>query len=317
MKRKKRELTSGFADRLRAYVDFRRGLGRAFRLEESILRSFDRYAAEKVHSGSLSRELVIGFVFSTPGLSSVQYAKRYRLLVGFSEYLRIFEPDSAVLDPKAVRAKAERHPAHIYAAEEIAGLLHEAKQLRPADSLRPLTYYTLFGLLASSGLRVGETIKLDRTDVDLKEGVLSIRESKFRKSRLVPVHSTTLEALRQYAEARNRLFPKPDAPAFFLSERRKRLNYTTVVATFLTLARRAGIRAEQGRGPRLHDLRHSFAVKRVLAWYDAGEDVQARLPELATYMGHAHFEDTTYYLTAGAELMDKASRRFDRFGGSE
>jgi len=317
MKTKKSGMTSLFADRLENYLKFMHGLGRVYRVEESILRAFDRYVVEKCHLGLLTQTLVIGFVYSRPDLSSVQYCKRYRILIRFSDYLRAFEPDTMPLDSKAVVAKPERHLAHIYTVDEISRLLQEAKQLKPISSLRPLTYFTFLGLLVSTGLRVGEALKLDRTDVDLNDGILQIRESKFRKSRFVPVHFTTKEVLGGYADARNQIFPGAVSHSFFLNGRGKRLKYSTVLATFLNIVRKTGIRGEQGRGPRLHDLRHSFAVKRVLAWYDAGEDVQLRLPELATYMGHAHFENTVYYLTAGSELMNKASLRFNKYEGDK
>lgn len=312
MKKNRRPLSSVFADDIRRYIERQIGLGRNFRVETCILRAFDAYLDDTRYTGQLTQEVAVNFVYSKPNLTSVQYGRRYCIIRLFSEYLSILYPDTPRLIPQAVKGKAEQHPAHIYTDEEIAALLKEAKNLRPVGSLRPLTYFTLLGLLISTGIRISEAIRLDIDDVDLVTGVLHIRNTKFRKSRLVPVHESTLTALKDYRSACKAIFSKIDSPAFFLNQRKKRLVYGTVHATFISCARLAGIRDTTGLGPRLHDLRHTFAVKRVLEWYRAGEDVQARLPELATYMGHVHFESTTYYLTAGAEIMSVAARRFEQ-----
>lgn len=317
MRKRKHEFSSVFAEHIERYLRFMRGLERAFRVEDAILRAFDAFVCEREYDGDLTQEIAIDFAYSKPGLTSVQYAKRYRILRNFSEYLSVYNPGAPLFDPKAVRGRVERHPAHIYTDEEIALLLSQAKALGPANSPRPIVYHTLLGLLLSTGMRIGEAIKLNVHDVDLKEGLINVRETKFRKNRIVPVHDTTLRQLREYMEARNRFLLGAEQNAFFVNGRRKRLCYSTVVATFIHLARASNIRSESGQGPRLHDLRHTFAVRRVLSWYDANDDIQAQLPALSTYMGHAHFEDTTYYLTAGAELMARASGRFENYWRDE
>ena len=312
MKKNRRPLSSIFANDIQRYIEHQIGLGRNFRVEICILRAFDAYLDDNNYNGQLTQEIVVNFVYSKPKLMSVQYGRRYTIIRFFSEYRSTLYPDTPKLIPQAVQGKAEQYPAHIYTDDEIAALLNEAKSLRPAGSLRPLTFYTLFGLLISTGIRIGEAIRLDVDDVDLETGVIRILNTKFRKSRLVPVHESTLTVLKDYRSASKVMFPKIDSPSFFLNQRKKRLVYSTVVATFISCARQTGIRAVTGQGPRLHDLRHTFAVNRVLEWYHSDEDVQAKLSELATYMGHAHFEDTTYYLTAGAEIMSIAAKRFER-----
>lgn len=303
-------LTSVFADDIQRYFEREHARGLNFRVERSILRAFDRYVSEVRHVGPLTQDLAVNFAYSRANLTSVQHGRRYGILRRFAEFLAIFDSDAPVLHPQAVKGKSERHPAHIYTTGEIALLLQVARSLGPAGSLRPLTYCTLIGLLVSTGLRISEAINLDTDDVDLNTAVLRVRNTKFRKSRLVPVHSSTCAVLQEYQEKRNSLVPILNSPAFFISQRRSRLTYGSVVATFIACARQAGIRNEVGRGPRIHDLRHTFAVKRVLAWYRDGDDVQSKLSLLADYMGHAHFEDTTYYLTAGSEIMAEASKRF-------
>jgi integrase len=191
-------------------------------------------------------------------------------------------------------------------------LLEEASKLTPPGSLRPETYVTLLCLLYCSGLRISEALGLTLADVDLDDGVLFVRESKFHRSRALPLHPTAIESLRQYRRARDARGHRVDLEApFFVNEWKRPLKYPVVCAVFLEIARRAGVRPPAGqRGARIHDLRHSFATARLLAWYRDGRDVQARLPLLATYMGHVSIVSTQIYLEATAELLDHAARRF-------
>jgi integrase len=175
----------------------------------------------------------------------------------------------------------------------------------------------MIGLAASTGLRISEVIRLDREDVDLKTGILNIRRSKFNKTRLVPLHRTTLEVVGNSAAARDAAFPSCKAVAFFINSRQKRFARNTLQQLFAGVACRAGLRGPKGRGPSFHDLRHHFATERLVSWYKAGIDVQGMLPALATYMGHAHYTDTAYYLTATAELLALASERYQRWLASK
>jgi len=306
--------TSVFATSLGEYVALMVNIGRAFRVEGTILRAFDRFVSERGHTGPLTQALVLDFVYSVPDLMQTQYAKRHQIIRRFAQYLQHFEPATEIPGLFQRTATPQRYQAHVYTAEELTCLLDAARQLPPAHSLRSLTYYTILGLIASTGMRDGEVLALDTDAVDLTEGVLHIRCTKFRKSRLVPVHATTLEVLREYDQVRRTAFPQPATPAFFVNTRGQRLAYSTLASVFLQLVRALGIRNAQGKGPRIHDMRHTFAIRRVQAWYDDGEDVQQQCPVLATYLGHAHFEDTTYYLMAGAELMAKGAERFTREG---
>jgi len=301
---------SRFAEKINEYIAFMQGLGRSFRVEGCCLRSFDAFCLRKGYDGPLTQAVALEYVYATTGVRTIQYAKRYRWLRDFATYLAAFEPETEVIDPHAIAVKPERCLAHIYTEEELRRLLHAVCDLRGMDSFRVATYQTVLGLLASTGLRVREALWLDLEDVDLRAGTLHIRTSKFRKSRIVAVHPTTCEALRRHRAMRDAHCPDPGQHAFFLNRKRRRLGYTTIQALFLKVARTIGIRDTEGRGPRLHDLRHTFAVRRVLAWYDAGEDVQAKLPLLATHMGHAHFDDTVYYLTSASELLARGAERF-------
>jgi len=161
-------------------------------------------------------------------------------------------------------------------------------------------------------MRVNEVVSLDRRDVDLDLGILHIRRTKFRNSRYVPVHATTVTALKQYAEIRDRLFPAPSTPAFFVSERGRRISVNTADYNFAKVSQQVGLRMPakyHGRGPRLHDLRHRFATRTLIQWYRAGLDVERELPKLATYLGHVHVNDTYWYLEAVPELLQLATDR--------
>jgi integrase len=180
--------------------------------------------------------------------------------------------------------------------------------------LRAHTCAALFGLLAATGLRLGEALALDRNDVDLQAGILAVRRGKFGKSRFVPIHDSTRHALRRYAQQRDLLLPRPTSPAFLLSERGTRLTHCSAQYNFAVVSRIIGLRPptqrnRHGRGPRLHDLRHRLAARTLLRWYREGRDVERELPKLATYLGHAHVADTYWYIEAVPELLRLATER--------
>jgi integrase len=229
---------------------------------------------------------------------------------GFARYLSGIDARTQVPPPGLMPRRAPWRRPFIYSAADIGALLAAARQ-RIVSPLRAATYQTLIGLLAASGLRIGEAIKLDRSDIDWAQGVLLIRESKFGKSRLVPLHPSSMRALGNYARLRDQLQPRPAGPAFFVSLNRTRLLYPVVQLTFRQLIDNAGIGAGAVSPPRLHDLRHSFAVRTLLGWYRAGEDVQAKIPSLSTYLGHREPASTYWYLSAAPELLALAAARRD------
>ncbi len=188
-----------------------------------------------------------------------------------------------------------------------------AKTLPPRNGLRGWTYYCLFGLLAVTGLRIGEALALKRQDVDLQQGLLTIREAKFAKSRLIPLQPSTQHALLQYAQRRDAYPGHGSAAHFLVSERGRPLSASTVRQTFCEISRQIGLRGPEDRnGPRLHHFRHRFAVEVLLRWYRSGEDVEQRLPVLSTFLGHARVRDTYWYLSACPELMGQAARRLEQ-----
>ncbi len=203
---------------------------------------------------------------------------------------------------------------HIYTEPEIVALLQATYDLLPTDGLRPMTYRTLFGLLAATGLRISEALHLQAQDVDLVHGILTVRQTKFRKSRLVPLHSTTVVALKRYIEAQRRQLVGQKTDAFFVSDRGKPLPKRTVHGTFQKLRTRLGWIARGGQAaPRIHDLRHTFICRSLLDCYHRNQLPDHIVDTLSTYVGHAKATDTYWYVSATPELMAVAAQRFACF----
>ncbi len=307
---------SEWADRFSAYVALKRALGFQFERQVEHLHAFDEYLLRNPCREPLTPELVIAFVTEDPQRSQDARARCYRAVRGFCEYLAAFDPQVLCLDPKAVPGPRSRPVHRILTDDQLERILREARQISPWHPIRGVTLHAIIGLAASTGLRISETVRLDRADVDLDTGVLLIRQTKFKKDRYVPTHSTTLEVLRNYAAVRDATYllyqEKHRDPAFFITMRQRRFSRNTLQQSFARAARRAGLREPTGYGTSFHFLRHRFAVKRLVAWYQADLDVQAMLPALATYMGHVNYSSTAYYLTATAELLGLAASRFER-----
>jgi integrase len=212
-----------------------------------------------------------------------------------------------------VKYRYPRRTPHIYTDNEILRLIKAAKRTRAPKGLWGWTFSTLFGLLAVTGMRVAESVNLNREDVDLKEGILTIHETKFRKSRLVPLHSSTVKTLQRYARLRDRLFPELKSGSFFVTEWGRRLRAKAVGKKFLAVSRKINLRGPKGTpGPHLHDLRHAFAVNTMLGWYRSGVDVEAHMPELSTYLGHLSTAETYWYVSAVPELLYLAAQKLEK-----
>ena len=238
------------------------------------------------------------------------HRRRLGLVRGFAQYVATLDPATEVPSKDLLPAHRPRVPPYIYSPAEIQALIAAAGRLTPA--LRALRHQTLIGLLASTGLRSGEALALDRQDVDLKHGALHVRAGKHNKQREVPLHPTTTTALRDYARARDRRFPEPSTPAFFIGARGRRVPREELNRTFTQLIREVGL---DGRGarrrPRPHDVRHSFAVHTLIDWYCAGEEVDRKLPLLSTYLGHVNPSSTYWYMEAVPELLQLISARLE------
>jgi integrase len=303
------------AEKIESYVQLRRALGHTFKTQAAILKAFLSFLDRNGNAGPLTQELVLAFVLSCDVTPNVR-ARRYGFLRNFAAYFSVFDSRTESLDLGVLPRSRAIAPVRILDEEELSRLLQAALDCSSRHPIRGQTLYTLIGLIASTGLRSGEALRLDRSDVDLDRGVLQIRQSKFSKDRLVPVHPTTREALRFYSRARDAAYPRSHSPAFFLNFRAGRLCKSGFEAGFRQARTRAGLNVGVPRGVRPHDLRHRFVVTRLVAWHREGIDVQARLPALATYLGHVRYSDTAYYLTGTPELLGiAAARAFSSEGG--
>jgi len=301
--------------RLEQYLALRGALGFNVRAEGRLLARFVAFAEQHGLDTGLHAHVAVDWACSIPSRpGSSAPARRLAIVRGFLTHVRAAVPDCGV-PPHGLLASPRRPAPYIYRTHEIEALLDAARALGPRGALRPDTYVTLIGLLASSGLRVGEAVELRPRDVRLDDRPphLIVREAKFHKTRLVPLHPTTAQALRRYQERRRKLGYDGLAETFFVSECPGPLRAPSVRRTFVALAREVGLRPSTGPGPRLHDMRHTFAVARLLAWYREGADVRARLPELSVYLGHVRPQDTYWYLTATPELLAPAAARFASF----
>ena len=293
------------------YLALRRSLGHELAEAHWLLPQFVAFL--EAHSAqTVTIDLALTWAQHSPGRGGYSVApRRMTVARGFARYLAGIDSSTEVPPLGLVPARQRWRPPFLFTSTDVDRLMTQASHVI-VSPLRVATYQTLIGLLAAGGLRIGEAIKLDRSDIDWHDGVLLIRESKFRKSRLVPLHTSTIEALRSYAQLRDELRPRPLEPCFFVSLRGKRLNYAVVQQTFRQLVTAAGIGHDAPTPPRLHDLRHGFAIHVLLGWYHAGEDVQARLPALSTYLGHREPAHTYWYLSASPELLALAAARQDQ-----
>ena len=239
-------------------------------------------------------------------------ARRMTIARGFARHMAGIDPGTEIPPPGLIAGHRRWHPPFIYSPADIDALLARCRGLH--HQLPAATHETLFGLLAVTGMRIGEAIRLDRRDIDWATGVLTIRESKFQKSRAVPVLESTMGVLDRYAHTRDHLCPRPCASMYFVSMTGTPLIYQIIEHTFRRLCDSAGIGAAADRPPRIHDLRHTFAVRTLLGWYRAGEDVEARLPILSTYLGHRDPRSTYWYLSAAPELLALAATRLQDSG---
>lgn len=296
------------------YLRTRRSLGFEMRTEGPELIRFARFAERTGHRGPLTTDLAVRWAQLPTSASPMYWARRLDIVRRFAKYRVLFDLRTQVPPPGLLGPSYRRPTPHIYSSLEIAALLEEAAKLGPVGGLRPWTYVTVFGLLASTGIRISEALRLRRTDVDLEHGVITVVETKFHKSRLVPLHQSTVRGLRRYARRRDRYHRKrAQVPAFFVTECGTALKYGRAMVTFQSLRTRLGWKVDGHKPPRIHDLRHSFAVACLLRWYDDGENVDQRIADLATYLGHVKVTYTYWYLTAIPALLAVSARRFESY----
>lgn len=300
------------------YVTIRRGLGTELRLPAAALRRFVEFL-EHEESDFVTTELALRWAQQPVRCRPSTWADRLDVVRRFAVWRSVTDPRTQIPPRRLLPHRRRRNAPYIYTDEEIEQLMAEASRLPSPKGLRALTYTTLFGLLATTGLRPGEGIALEVADVDLLGGVLAVRKTKFGKSRFVPIHESTRRVLADYSEQRDRLYPRRTATAFFISERGTALYHEGVAYTFAKVSRAIGLRApidgrRKGCGPRLMDLRHRFATRKLIEWYRAGLDVEREMPKLATYLGHVHVRHTYWYIEAVPELLQLATERLSQRG---
>ena len=276
-----------------AYLEERRRLGFDLRIAGTQLMHFARYADARGHRGPLTLDLQLDWA-RAHGTAPLTWARRLEIVRPFAMYYRQFEPETSVPDATTFGRGHRRLVPHIYTEQEIRDLLEEAGRLLPHQGLRPITYKTLFGLIAITGLRLSEALQLHDGDVDLRTGALTVRQTKFRKSRLLPIHPSTVEALDTYRRVRDKAVSRhPDLP-FFVSRAGSPLPSRTVESVFAQLRTRLGWVARGGHPhPRIHDLRHTFAVRRMQLWEQSDVTIDHGAFWLSTYLGHPlphHFD---------------------------
>ena len=297
------------------YLSERRALGFDLRIAGNQIVAFARFVDERGHNGPLTNEIVLNWVQGEAKRASpMSWARRLDVLRPFARYLARLDP-ATEFPQTAIFGRSHRRLApHIYSEREICDLLAAAWRLAPEGGLRPATYATIFGLIAATGLRLSEALHLHCGDLDFDRGVLTVRNTKFRKSRHVPLHATVMAALQRYLAVRVRHgAPTADSP-LFLSPAGSFIPKRTIQGVFRKLLTDLGWTARGGHSEvRIHDLRHTFICRRVQLWHEHGADIDNAMAALSTYVGHAKISDTYWYLTGVPDLMAVAGKRFELF----
>ncbi len=293
------------------YISLRRSLGFKLRDMADDLRNFAVFLERKA-APYVTTELAMEWAMQPTHHQPGSWAKRLGSVRVFARHWSATDPRTEIPPAGLLPFRPKRARPYLYSEEEIQKLLAAALKLSPGQGLRHWTYHCLLGLLAVGGLRISEALKLERKDVDLPEGILTIRQTKFGKTRLVPLHSSARDVMADYARRRDELLRSASSPCFFLNDHGRRLDISAVHRTFYDLSRQIGLRGPtDSKGPRLHDFRHRFAVRTLVQWYRSNEDIERRLPVLSTFLGHGHVADTYWYLSIEPELMGLATRRLE------
>lgn len=298
------------------YLSLRRDLG--FKLQDAGKGLLDFVTFMERHRASyITQALALAWAQQPANVQPAHWAQRLSFVRGFARHHSATDPRTQIPPPGLLPFRPKRARPYLYSDDEIQSLLRAALNMRcrfERSALRPWTYHCLFGLLSVSGLRLGEARNLELQDVDLATAVLTIRGTKFGKSRLVPLHASTCNVLADYIARRQRHWAaRPVSSYVFVSSWGNRLDSGDVHRTFYALSRQIGLRGDaDSHGPRLHDMRHRFATNTLVTWYRSNQDPERRLPILSAYLGHVHVADTQWYLSGSPELMREAMRRLEQ-----
>jgi integrase len=291
------------------YLALRRSMGYKLRRAEKLLAQFVCFC-EATGAQAVTVDIALGWATLPEAASPSWVCHRLGVVRAFSRYLALVDNRNQIIPTNLVPHRPARATPFLYSEEQVLAMMAAARTF--PSPVRQATFETIIGLLWATGMRIGEALELDRGDVDLVHGVLTVRHSKFGKTRELPLHNSTTVALSAYARRRARWFPGGDSPAFFVSAAGTRVLYCNFHLGFKELLRRAGIEARsRSCRPRPHDLRHAFAVRTLINWYRGGVDVEANLAKLSTYMGHVLPAHTYWYLSAAPELLTLAAARLE------
>jgi site-specific recombinase XerD len=305
------KLHSCLAPEIHNFISLRQLSGTDYQSQAQLLGYFDRFLVkEKLRAPRVTRQITEGYQHTLSHLSLRVQSNRFCVVRQLCAYLSRSDPLGYVPEPLRTIPSQAAHQPYIYSETEVRALLARASGLGPPSSLRGQTYRTLLGLLYSTGMRIGEALALNLKDFYSAEARLYVAEGKFHKARWVPLSACTCRELDHYVQGRRQMTPCSLDSPLFLNQRGCRLRYPTVNQTFHRLLGQLSITQNKRTGPRIHGLRHTFAVHRLLAWYRDGADVNARLPWLATYMGHVDIGSTHVYLHPTAELLEEVGSRF-------
>lgn len=297
------------------YLTTRRALGFKLQTEGTGLRTFVSFM-ERQQTDYVTAELALAWAQEPRSVQPTQWGRRLSFVRGFARYCSAFDARTQVPPSDLLPYTHVRPQPYFFADSDIERLLQAALNLQPVDGLRRWTFHCLFGLLSVSGLRFCEARNLAVGDVDLTDGILTIRASKFGRSRLVPLHVSSIQVLSDYLDHRQRFFGTRSyvTDNVFLNDRGAPLSHDQAIDTFQRLLSKIGVTTNgAGRRPHLHDLRHHFAMQTLLRWYRDGEDIERRLPVLSAYLGHVEIRDTYWYLSARPELLNLARERLEQY----
>ncbi len=292
---------------LAEYIAARRALGTQLREPANTLRGFIQFLGHR-RAKFITIPLALEWSQQSKNVQRATWARKLSMARQFARWLSVLDPRHQVPPSRLLNVRHRRGKPHIYNDAEIGRLMEAAAALSPSGGMKALSLKTLIGLLAATGLRPGEALGLENRDVDLRAGVLVIRESKFGKSRQVPIHESAVAALENFIQLRDRAVPHRCSASFFVSDAGSALNPGAVRRWFCEISTACGLRKtlgskRYGRGPRLQDLRHTFATRRLVEWYRAGLDVSVQMPKLANYLGHSSVGCTYWYIEAVPELL--------------
>ena len=297
------------------YLSLRRSLGYKLIDTEYVLGWFLSFM-EQEQSTHIKTEAVLRWVHASKMVSLPQRSTRFAVIRKFAKYAHALDAEHEVPPYRLLTHRTQRSTPHIYSDSQVLRLLRACLALPAGKGLRRYTYHTIFGLIAVTGMRISEATSLTRGDVDISAGIITIREAKFSKTRCIPVHDSTIRVLAEYIRRRDEIYPNAESSAFFLSDPGTTLTSAVLRCMFLRISHRIGFRKPTERyGPRIHDLRHTLAVKTVMKWYRDGADVERQMPLLSTYLGHVKPSDTYWYLSSVPELVGLAAARLEAHKG--